>query len=76
MGGNFVSDEAPKPSDPMLQFFQYAHLPLELQAHSRPFCELAQHIVDTLPRNPERTTALRKLVEAKDCAVRAKIWKD
>jgi hypothetical protein len=30
----------------------------------------------TLPRNPERTTALRKLLEAKDCAVRASIYKD
>lgn len=55
----------------LLQFFAYEHLPERLQGTSRPFGELAQHIVDTLPRNPERTTALRKLLEAKDCAVRA-----
>lgn len=55
----------------LLQFFEYAHLPERLQAVSRPFGALAVEIVETLPRNPERTTALRKLLEAKDCAVRA-----
>lgn len=63
-------------TDPLLQFFAFAHLKPEMQAVSRPFGELAQHLVDTLPRNPERTVALRKLLEAKDCAVRALIWKD
>lgn len=55
----------------LLQFFAYAHLPERLQAVSRPFGDLANAIVETLPRNPERTVALRKLLEAKDCAVRA-----
>lgn len=62
-------------NEPILQFFQYAHLPPAMQEHSRPFCDLAQRIVDTLPRNPERTVALRKLLEAKDAAVRAGIFK-
>jgi hypothetical protein len=62
-------------SDPMLQFFEYAHLPPKLQDVSIQFHALATIIVDTLPRNPERTVALRKLLEAKDCAVRALIWK-
>ncbi len=57
----------------MLQFFTYAHLPEHLQNASKPFCELARHIVDTLPRNAEQTVALRKLLEAKDAAVRAVI---
>lgn len=57
--------------DRMMQFFTYAHLPPHLQIVSKPFCELAEHIVSTLPMNPERTVALRKLLEAKDCAVRA-----
>jgi hypothetical protein len=39
------------------------------------FCGLAEHVVETLPRNPERTVALRKLLEAKDAAVRALIAK-
>ena len=59
--------------EPLLQFFAYDHLPGEL--HSRPFSVLAQQIVDTLPPNAERTTALRKLLEAKDCAVRARLFK-
>jgi hypothetical protein len=63
------------PVDPIVQYFAYAHLPSHLQAASKPFCELAQHIVDTLPRNPERTVALRKLLEAKDAAVRALLFK-
>lgn len=60
--------------EPLLQFFTYAHLPESLRLTSQPFAELAQWMVDCLPRNPERTVALRKLLEAKDCAVRAKLW--
>lgn len=65
----------PAPTDRMLQFFSFAHLPAPLQAVSRPFCDLAATIVATLPSNPERTVALRKLLEAKDCAVRALLFK-
>lgn len=61
--------------EPILQFFAYAHLPAELQLISQPFGELANHIAYYLPRNPERTVALRKLLEAKDAAVRAKLFK-
>lgn len=59
----------------LMQFFSYEHLPLELQKVSQPFCELANIIEATLPNNPEKTVALRKLLEAKDCAVRAFISK-
>lgn len=62
-------------SDPLLQFFAYAHLPPHLQDISEPFSRMAHNLVETLPRNPERTVALRKLLEAKDCAVRAILWK-
>jgi hypothetical protein len=61
--------------EPLLQFFEWAHLKPELAEVSKPFSFLAQEIVATLPRNPERTVALRKLLEAKDCAVRAKLFK-
>ena len=61
--------------DYLLQFFAYAHLPAHLQVVSRPFGELAEQIVATLPSNPERTVALRKLLEAKDCAVRALLFR-
>jgi hypothetical protein len=59
----------------MLQFFAFEHLPPRLQEVSRGFHALAEWVIATLPRNPERTVALRKLLEAKDCAVRALIWK-
>lgn len=62
-------------SEPMLQFFAYTHLPQHLQAISKPFGDLAENITINIPRNPERSAALRKLLEAKDCAVRANIYK-
>lgn len=62
--------------EPILQFFDFAHLPEHLQVVSGKFCDMAHHIVATLPRNPERTVALRKLLEAKDAAVRAKLFKE
>lgn len=58
---------------PMLRFFHYSHLPPMLRATSKEFCALARVIIDTLPVNAERTVALRKLLEAKDAAVRATI---
>lgn len=63
-------------TDRMLQFFAYEHLPPHLQAVSKPFGDLAHQIVETLPQNAERTAGLRKLLEAKDCAVRALLYKD
>ena len=59
--------------DEILRYFHYAHLPLALQARSKPFCDLARQIVETTPRNAERTVALRKLLEAKDAGVRAHV---
>lgn len=64
----FSEDEIAK--DPILRFFHYAHLPERLQDVSREFCRLAA-FVNTLPRSAERTVALRKLLEAKDAAVRS-----
>jgi len=65
----FTPDEIA--ADPILRFFHYSHLPQVLQVRSKPFCDLARTIIDTTPRNPERTVALRKLLEAKDAGVRA-----
>lgn len=59
--------------DPILRFFHYAHLPIILQSVSAPFCDLARTVVGKLPRNAERSVALRKLLEAKDAAVRANV---
>lgn len=55
----------------VLKFFKYEHLPVRLQAISRPFAELAQAVAERAPDNQETTVALRKLLEAKDAAVRA-----
>lgn len=62
--------------DRMLQFFATDHLPPGLALVAQPFAQLAQHLLDTLPNNPERTAGLRKLLEARDCAVRAAIYRD
>ena len=57
--------------EPMLVHFRFEHLLRELQIISEPFCLLAHRIVKTLPPSAERSVCLRKLLEAKDCAVRA-----
>ncbi len=68
-----MSEQTSDTAEPIMQFFAFAHLPELLQVISKPFGELATKIVSELPRNPERTVALRKLLEAKDAAVRASI---
>lgn len=65
-----------EPSEHIMQFFSYAHLPAHLRKVSEPFGTLAQFVVENCPRNPERTVALRKLLEAKDAAVRALLAKE
>jgi hypothetical protein len=62
--------------DRLLQFFSYKHLPEDLQRYSSPFYDLAVWIVTNLPQNSERTVALRNLLQAKDSAVRAHIYKE
>lgn len=57
--------------EPLLRYFSYEHLPAHLQSVSKPFHDLAQDLVFGLARTPERTVALRKLLESKDAAVRA-----
>lgn len=57
----------------MLKWFEYKHLPEHLQEVSRPFGELAATLCEVVASGPERTAALRKLLEAKDAAVRAKL---
>jgi len=51
--------------------FSYAHLPTHLQEISAPCHDLAEAMVTALPDGPELTAGLRKLLEAKDCFVRA-----
>lgn len=57
------------------RYFDFEHLPPHLQAISRPCHDLAQAMIEQLPDGPELTTGLRKLLEAKDCFVRAALDK-
>lgn len=66
--------EAVECGEPLLQFFSYAHLPPHLSAVSEPFGKLAATLARSLPRGAERTTAIRKLLESKDCAVRSVVF--
>lgn len=61
------------PIESILRHFAYEHLPARLQNVSRPLCELARTMAASLPMDPETTTGLRKLLEAKDCFVRAEL---
>lgn len=58
---------------PLMKWFTWEHLPPNLQAVSRPIAELAQQMDLGLLDGPEKTVGLRKLLEAKDCLVRAVI---
>lgn len=57
---------------PLLRFFAYAHLPPQLQEASKPFADAAEHVASLDPWDKtQQTRSLEKLLEAKDCAVRA-----
>lgn len=56
----------------LLGFFAFAHLPEgKLRNTSQRFHDLAHELVESIPDSPEKTVMLRKLLEAKDCAVRS-----
>ncbi len=57
----------------MMRWFEYGHLPESLQKISAPIGKLAAELDAALPEGAEKTAGLRKLLEAKDCFVRAEI---
>lgn len=57
----------------IMKFFDYEHLPPRLQDISRPICEVAREMDAMLPDGAEKSAGLRKLLEAKDCMVRAAV---
>ena len=57
----------------VLRFFEFGHLPMTLREVSQPFHDLAYQVARRAPDDPETPVALRKLLEAKDAAVRAGI---
>jgi len=73
-----MAKSKPIPEGPIkniLKYFDYAHLPVELQEVSRLCCKLAYTMTDQCAHNAELTVGLRKLLEAKDCFVRANLDK-
>lgn len=60
---------------PILKYFEFEHLPPDLQAFSKPLGELAHKLDADLPDCAEKSAGLRKLLEAKDCFVRAALDK-
>ncbi len=62
-------------SNPIIKYFEYAHLPEKLQAVSKPIGDLAKQIDKQIPDGAEKSAGLRKLLEAKDCLVRASLEK-
>ena len=61
---------------PIMKFFTFEHLPGHLKVVSRPIAELAEAMHATLPHGAELAAGLRKLLEAKDCLVRAALVVD
>lgn len=70
-GSGPQSHSAADPAAKLLRFFKAAHLSPALQAVSAKFESLAHELMASLPAGPEKTAGLRKLLEAKDCCVRA-----
>lgn len=58
---------------PIMKYFAYQHLPAHLQEVSKPIGDLATLMDESLPDGPEKSAGLRKLLEAKDALVRAKL---
>jgi len=58
------------------RWFSYDHLPLRLQWTSRSCAFLAERMIEQLPDGPELTAGLRKLLEVKDCFVRAALTEE
>lgn len=68
-----IGDRKQVTDERMMKWFRHDHLPPKLQDVSRSFHDLAATVVATIDSGPERTVSLRKLLEAKDAAVRATV---
>ena len=67
MSNRHSSEEA------VLRFFEYHHLPEPLKSVAAQCAVLANNMSDFIESDPELTVGLRKLLEAKDCFVRASV---
>ena len=70
-----INTEGRHPSTQQIaRWFSYGHLPAGQPRHFSAMCAaLAVQMISGLPDGPELTAGLRKLLEAKDCFVRAAI---
>lgn len=66
-----IAPEVPVANEKILKFFQYKHLPTVSQFAAQPFHQLAEWCHTNLPPGAERSVALRKLLEAREAAIRA-----
>lgn len=67
-----IAEDQPS-RNPIMAYFEYEHLPRHLQPTSKLFYDLAHALDASLPSCAEKSVALRKLLEGKDAAVRAKL---
>jgi len=59
---------------PMLKYFAYSHLPHGLQEISKPICDIAYDMAMMIEGDRQQVqVGLQKLLEAKDCFVRAMV---
>lgn len=58
-------------ANPIMRYFEYEHLPEKLRQISQQFSQIAWYTIEVVPPSAERTAGLRKILEAKDCIVRA-----
>ena len=63
-------------ASPIMKYFEYAHLPVHLGDVIKPIGDLGKVMDDLLPDCAEKSAGLRKLLEAKDCFVRAVLFKN
>ena len=66
----------PKTPSHIMKYFKWGHLTGDLGEVSRMIGSTATALDATLPDGPEKSVALRKLLEAKDAAVRAALPDD
>lgn len=70
---NYKEDTVHQEIKSIMKYFEFDHLPPHLQEVSKPMHALAHQMAKNLPENEELMVGLRKLLEAKDCFVRAKL---
>ena len=68
-----MENDTPRKPVWIMKYFEYTHLPAHLQEVSKPVGDLAKLMDEALPDGPEKSAGMRKLLEAKDCFVRAKL---